>query len=81
MSVVKEAHVAAVSKSHLLRSPYGPVRRVTCDYQEGVLTLKGKLSSFFHKQVAQETVIRLEGVNAVDNQIEVTSAEVTAKSK
>jgi osmotically-inducible protein OsmY len=55
----------------LWRNPYLALKNVSCDCREGVLVLRGCLPSYYRKQVAQEAVARLEGVAAVDNQIQV----------
>jgi osmotically-inducible protein OsmY len=63
--VVKDA------KRRLMKCSYKPVRLVTCDYHEGILILRGHVSSFFHKQLAQEAVRDVAGVDKVVNVIEV----------
>ena len=55
----------------LVKSPYHEVRRVTCEYDRGTLFLRGRLSSFHQKQVAQEAVAGVKGVTQVVNEIEV----------
>ena len=55
----------------LLKSPYHDVRRVLCEYDHGILFLRGRLPSFHQKQVAQEAVARVKGVTQVVNGIEV----------
>jgi len=55
----------------LLKSLYYDVRRVLCEYDHGILFLRGRLPSFHQKQVAQEAVARVEGVTQVINEIEV----------
>ncbi len=55
----------------LKESPYEPVRQTWCEFDEGVLTLRGNVRSFFHKQVAQQSVVGLSGVERIDNQIQV----------
>ncbi|MBN2292660.1 MAG: BON domain-containing protein [Pirellulales bacterium] len=55
----------------LQKSPYLDVRRITCKWEHGVLFLRGRLSSYHRKQVAQETVARVEGVSQVSNEIRV----------
>ncbi len=55
----------------LRRNPYLALRNVSCDCRDGVLVLRGCLPSYYLKQLAQEAVARLEGVGAVDNQIQV----------
>jgi osmotically-inducible protein OsmY len=60
--------------ARLRKSAYGPVRRVSCAFEEGVLVLFGRLQSYFHKQLAQEAVADLVGVRQVRNDIEVEPA-------
>ena len=56
----------------LQRSGYLSVRNVRCCYSDGVLTLRGRLPSFFLKQMAQCAVARrLRDEAIVDNQLEV----------
>jgi hypothetical protein len=55
----------------LENSPYDAVRTVLCEWDHGVLFLRGKLSSFFLKQVAQETVTVIKGETPLVNEIEV----------
>jgi hypothetical protein len=55
----------------LRRNPYLALKNVSCDCHAGVLVLRGCLPSYYLKQVAQEAVACLEGVEAVDNRIEV----------
>ena len=38
----------------LKNSPYLDVRSISCEWEHGVLFLRGHLSSFHQKQVAQE---------------------------
>jgi hypothetical protein len=55
----------------LRRNPYLALKHVTCDCRDGVLVLRGCLPSYYLKQVAQEVVARLEGVEGVENEIKV----------
>ena len=47
--------------------------QITCEYHEGTLILQGQLSSFYEKQLAQEAVRALEGVEQIVNRIEVVT--------
>lgn len=49
-------------------------QNLTCEFREGLLLLRGRVSSYYHKQVAQEAVRRLDAVDQVINQIEVVPA-------
>jgi osmotically-inducible protein OsmY len=55
----------------LRRSGYHQLRRITFDFHEGVLTLRGIVSSFFLKQLAHALVANVEGVDEVANRLEV----------
>ena len=63
--------IAEAAKECLENSPYQAVRGILCECKLGVLFLRGHLSSFHHKQVAQETVSKIKGINQVVNEIEV----------
>jgi hypothetical protein len=63
--------VSEKARELLRSSPHAAVRGVACAFHDGQLILRGKLRTFFHKQIAQEAVSRLEGVCQVVNQIEV----------
>ena len=63
--------VAQIARSRLSHSPYMAIRTVSCDYENGVLWLYGRSRSFYHKQLAQETVRWLAGVRQIINKIEV----------
>ena len=63
--------IAEAATECLQNSPYQAVKRVLCECDHGVLFLRGRLSSFHQKQVAQETVARVEGVTQVINEIKV----------
>jgi osmotically-inducible protein OsmY len=66
-------HVAAVAEARLGASSHRALRTIFCTCDQGVLVLRGRLSTYFHKQLAQEIVADIEGVEQVVNQIEVVS--------
>jgi osmotically-inducible protein OsmY len=61
------------AKSRLQASPYLPLAKVTCDYEDGVLLLRGRLPDFYHKQLAQHAVAEIPGVTQVVNDTEVVT--------
>lgn len=63
--------VAEAAAERLLNASHPALRTLSCSFDQGVLILQGRVSSFYAKQLAQETVARLEGVAQVVNQIEV----------
>ena len=56
----------------LQTSNYACLRRVSCDVCQGVVTLSGRVPSFYLKQLAQTIVLGLVSDSwAIDNQLEV----------
>lgn len=67
-------HMKAVTELALERlraSAHPCLRTLECEYQAGVLVLRGQVSSYYQKQLAQETVRDLPGVEVIRNMIEV----------
>src|SRR5262245_24327609 len=60
-----------VAERGLRSSRYSALQHVSCDCRGGVLVLRGCLPTYYLKQVAQEVVAHLEGVEGVENQIQV----------
>lgn len=67
--------VAAAARNRLRACAYASVRELPCDYNEGILVLRGQVSSYFHKQVAQEAVRGLPGVEVIVNAVVVVIAD------
>jgi hypothetical protein len=66
------AGVEAAALRCLGESAYPALRCVTCRFDDGVLTMRGSVVSYFLKQMAQTAVIGLAGVERVDNCIDVS---------
>ncbi len=62
---------ARLAEARLRASLYAELRKVRCDFHEGVLTLRGRVPSFYTKQLAQTLAARVPGVEEVVNRIEV----------
>jgi osmotically-inducible protein OsmY len=59
----------------LTTNPHVPSRRqVRVETADGHVVLKGSVRSFFEKQMAQEAVRRIDGVEMIDNLLEVNWA-------
>jgi osmotically-inducible protein OsmY len=58
-------------RRRLNQSPYLAVRRVKVEERQGVLTLSGRVPTFFLKQMAQTAAARVEGVHRIINRIDV----------
>jgi len=55
----------------LSRSPYVSTRELRVEAREGVVRLEGAVRSFFHKQMAQELIRRVDGVQRIENYLQV----------
>lgn len=53
------------------QNPHLSRHQVFCQEEAGVVILHGRVSSFFQKQMAQESLKKLSGVEKVINQLEV----------
>jgi osmotically-inducible protein OsmY len=70
-SVAAEVGVAELAESRLRSNSYLALKNVSCEYQEGRLILRGCLPTYYLKQLAQEVVARVAGVDRIVNQIDV----------
>lgn len=60
-----------LAKDRLNGQPYPALKRVTCEFHDGLLILRGSLPTYYLKQVAQTAVAELDGIQQIENQIEV----------
>jgi osmotically-inducible protein OsmY len=63
--------VQAEAQVRLRKSGYHQLHFVSCEFHEGVLTLRGRVPTFHLKQVAQTLIRDLHGVDEVNNRLEV----------
>lgn len=61
-----------VIQAKLLRSSYFREHQLGVEYHEGQVTLSGTVSSYYQKQVAQESVRGMTGVDQIENNIVVS---------
>jgi hypothetical protein len=71
---VPRTQIAELADCRLRRNAYLTAEEVHCDFSRGRLTLRGRLSSYYLKQLAQEAISGLEGVREIRNEIEVVSS-------
>jgi osmotically-inducible protein OsmY len=68
-------------EAELRRSAYLVLTTIVCEERDGTLVLRGRLPSYYLKQMAGAIVEGVEGVRRVDNQIEIDStANLPARS-
>jgi osmotically-inducible protein OsmY len=67
--------IADAAAARLRQAPYLELRHVNCTFQQGILYLQGHVSSCCLRQIAQALIQGLEGVEAIDNQLEVRLAK------
>jgi hypothetical protein len=73
----RQASPQAVAERGLRSSRYPALKTVSCDYRDGVLVLRGRLPTYYLKQMAQEAVAhQVQGVGRLDNQIQVVRTAV-----
>jgi osmotically-inducible protein OsmY len=63
--------VSETAAARLRASPYFPLRSITCEFEEGTLLLSGCVTSYYLKQLAQETVRTLQSVRVIVNAVQV----------
>ena len=63
--------IEAEARKRLHATGYTCLDRIDCRFSHGVLTLSGRVVSYYQKQVAQTAVLSLEGVDQIANEIEV----------
>jgi len=55
------------AQRYLRTSPYMPLRALSCELDNGVLTVRGRVPSFYHKQLAfAELTRQLYGCEIID---------------
>lgn len=59
-------------KTALGSSPYVSRCKLRFETKEGRVTLRGAVGSYFHKQMAQESLRKVEGIDEIENLLEVS---------
>jgi hypothetical protein len=62
--------IADLAERCLRSNPYPALKYVSCDSLDGVLILRACLPIYYLKQIAQQAVASLEGVERIENQIQ-----------
>jgi osmotically-inducible protein OsmY len=69
-----DATLAERVGSAIETNPYLSGKKLRFEAQEGRITLNGVVASYFQKQMAQEAIKRVAGVEQIENRLEVTWA-------
>ncbi|HEX5471996.1 MAG TPA: BON domain-containing protein [Lacipirellulaceae bacterium] len=72
---LSDARIRRAVARRLRASPYPDpaVKCVQCDFDRGKLTLRGRVHTFYEKQIAQEAIADVEGIDQVVNGVKVES--------
>lgn len=63
--------VERAARARLAKTGYQNLRGVDCAFHDGRITLRGKVPSYYHKQLAQESVRNAPHITHIVNHIEV----------
>ena len=66
-----DEHLTTLARAHICAGSYHQLRHLTCEVNDGCVTLGGVLRSYWLKQVAQVVAQRIPGVHGVRNEIVV----------
>ena len=66
------SNVGGLVEKQLRESAYLDLRFVSCQFCDGVVTLSGRVPSYYLKQVAQTVVGKLDQVDQVVNNLDVS---------
>ena len=70
-AVETSCRLTLISQQRIKNSKYFEVRTVQCEVCSGILFLRGQVSSYFLKQLAQETVRFMEGIRGITKDVVV----------
>jgi osmotically-inducible protein OsmY len=65
--------VESAARQRLAKTGYRSLGWVRCQFDDGTLTLHGSVPSYYHKQVAQEAIRNVTGLETIVNEINVWS--------
>ncbi len=66
-------NTATLAKRSLRNNSHLATKHIACEVLDGVLVLRGRVQTYYLKQIAQQVASKVNGVRHVDNQIEVVS--------
>jgi osmotically-inducible protein OsmY len=66
-----DGNVERAAKTRLARTGYSLLKTIECSFQDGTMELRGRVPSYYHKQLAQEALRKVNHVKQLVNNIEV----------
>jgi osmotically-inducible protein OsmY len=69
--LLSSTDLAAAVEARLRESAYLELRRLSCNVHENIVRLKGHVSSYYMRQIAQTLLEGLDGATKIDYQLEV----------
>jgi osmotically-inducible protein OsmY len=70
-ATAKRVEVISNAKARLQEKHFTQLKKIECHFHEGALTLRGMVSSYFMKQIAQTAVSDVPGVEEIINHLHV----------
>jgi osmotically-inducible protein OsmY len=68
---IQPQSIAQLARRAFEQIGYQQLSSLECFEEKGLLILRGRLNSFYLKQVAQSVAVKIPGVQLVQNEIEV----------
>ncbi len=75
--LLRTLRVEMTAWEHLQNSQHHELHQLICEFRDGILSIHGHVSSYYLKQLAQESVREIAGVAQILNQLEVDYKSVT----
>ena len=72
--------ITDIAQAALRRSAYFELHNISCDFSGGILTLCGRVPTYYLKQLAQASVADVPGVIEIHNHVEVTAPRESQNS-
>lgn len=72
IAMQKLATIQNQAETVISTNPYLAQQSLQLEFERGRLVLRGVVKSFFQKQMAQEAVRHVDGVDEIENQLEVS---------
>lgn len=70
-SYLSKSSLSTIALQRLHSSGYALLKLVQCEQKNGVIVIRGTVSSYFLKQIAQEQLRSIQGMTHIVNELEV----------